>query len=323
VAAVIGAGSFGTALAGLLASDGTSVKLYARNSNVVGYMLKERHNPKYLPDFELPESVEPTSSLKEALDGEDLVVHAVPSKATRQTAREYAPHLDDGAIIVSATKGLERSTHKRMSEVIVEETGHGTAAISGPNHAEEVAKGHPTAAVVAFPDMDVATRIASAFETWHFKAYPRRDLIGVEICGAYKNVVALAGGMASGLGWGDNCLAALVTLGVDEMTSLTRFFGGDERTVTGLAGVGDLVATATSTHSRNRFYGEQLARGGTAKSIEKKMHGMVAEGVFASLAFHEYSKAEHMTLPLTHVVYQVCHENLPVQDAVEMLLIMV
>lgn len=324
--AVVGAGSWGTALANVLARASKTrgsvepVKLWARDPALVESMKRDRRNAKYLPHVQLLANVEPTSSLKEALDGASTVVHAVPSKATRAMAHEYGPLLARDAVVVSATKGLERGSYLRMSEVIAEESGRPCAAISGPNHAEEVGAGQPTAAVIAFPDMSVATPLAQQFSTPVFKAYPRRDILGTEICGAYKNVVALAGGMAAGLGWGDNCAAALVTLGVDEMADLARYLGGDERTVTGLAGIGDLVATATSKHSRNRSYGEQLALGSTMADIEKKMNGMVAEGVFAVRAFEDYANSEKMDLPLTHTVYRIVHEGLPVPKGVELLL---
>ncbi|MHB8605777.1 MAG: NAD(P)H-dependent glycerol-3-phosphate dehydrogenase [Thermoplasmatota archaeon] len=319
----MGAGSWGTSLAILIASRGERVKLWARNPNVVSYMNVERHNPKYITEARFPESLSATASLKEALDGEDLVVHAIPSKATREMAREYAKHLDSGAHIVSATKGLEKGSFKRMSEVIAEETRHRCAAISGPNHAEEVSALQPTAAVIAFPDFEDATALAKRFDTRVFKAYPRRDLVGTEVCGAYKNVVALAGGMAEGLGWGDNSIAALVTLGVDEMLDVVRTLGGDDRTVYGLAGIGDLVATATSKHSRNRFYGRELARGLTAPEIEKKMHGMVAEGYFATRAFYEFAEAEKLDLPLVKTIYHIVYEGMTVHAGVEMLLSLV
>jgi glycerol-3-phosphate dehydrogenase (NAD(P)+) len=221
---------------------------------------------------------------------------------------------------VSATKGLEQGTHKRMSEIVHEETDRGVAAISGPNHAEEVSVGQPTAAVVATPHFEAAEAIARRFETTYFKAYPRRDLVGVEVCGAYKNVVALAAGMADGLGWGDNCLACLVTLGVDEMIEVNNLLGGDTRTVYGLAGIGDLVATAASRHSRNRFYGRELALGTPRDKIERKMHGMVAEGVKATKAFQGFADDRGLELPLTRVVHSIVYEGVTVHDGVEELL---
>lgn len=320
MAAVLGAGSWGTTLAGLIASKGERVVLWARNPSVVEYMRAERHNPRYVPDLVFPPSLEVTSDLAEAVRGQDLVVHAVPSHATREFARSYGKLLLPDAWIVSATKGFEQATHKRMSEIVHEETGRDVAAISGPNHAEEVSAGQPTAAVIATPDYEAAERIAKRFETPYFRAYPRRDLVGVEVCGAYKNVVALAAGMADGLGWGDNALACLVTLGVDEMIEVNNLLGGDPRTCTGLAGVGDLVATAASRHSRNRFYGRELARGTPRDKIEKKMHGMVAEGVKAVRAFKGFADQRRLDLPLTRVVYNIVYEGITVQDGVEELL---
>ncbi len=320
MAAVLGAGSWGTTLAILLASKGERVTLWARDEALVEAMRKERRNPHYVSNVPFPPSLRATHDLAEALSGETRVVHAVPSKATREFARAYARHLAPDARIVSATKGLEQKSHKRMSEVIHEETRRPVACITGPNHAEEVSVGQPTAAVLAYPDIDVAKQWAELFNTSFFKAYPRRDLVGAEVCGAYKNVVALAGGMADGLGWGDNCAACLITLGIDEMIELARLFGADERTVYGLAGVGDLVATVTSDHSRNRFYGRELGKGLSAEQIREKMHGQVAEGVFATKAFYDYAVDEDLELPLTRVVHRILYEGATVKQGVAELL---
>jgi glycerol-3-phosphate dehydrogenase (NAD(P)+) len=283
-------------------------------------MRKERRNPHYVSNVPFPASLQVTHDLGEALAGQRHVVHAVPSKATRDFARTYAKRLSPDAVLVSATKGLEQKSHKRMSEVIHEETGRPVACLTGPNHAEEVSVGQPTAAVLAYPDMDLAKEWAALFETRTFKAYPRRDLVGAEVCGSYKNVVALAGGMAEGLGWGDNCSACLVTLGIDEMVELARLFGADERTVYGLAGIGDLVATVTSNHSRNRFYGRELGRGMKPDAIKAKMGGQVAEGVFATKAFYDYAVDEDLDLPLTRVIHRILYEDVTVKQGVAELL---
>ena len=283
-------------------------------------MAKERRNPHYVSNVPFPATLQVTHDLAAALEGQRHVVHAVPSKATREFARVYAKRLAPEAVVVSATKGLEQKSHKRMSEVVHEETGRAVACLTGPNHAEEVSVGQPTAAVLAYPDMDLAKEWASLFETRTFKAYPRRDLVGAEVCGAYKNVVALAGGMADGLGWGDNCAACLITLGIDEMVELARLFGADERTVYGLAGIGDLVATVTSNHSRNRFYGRELGKGLSPDDIKAKMGGMVAEGVFATKAFHDYAVDEDLELPLTRVIHRILYEGVTVKQGVAELL---
>ena len=318
--AVLGAGSWGTTLAILLASKGERVKLWARDEDLVAVMRKEGRNPRYVSAVPFPKTLTATSDLREALDGERFVVHAVPSKATRELARAYAKRLAPDAVLVSATKGLEQRTHKRMSEVVHEETRHPVACLTGPNHAEEVSVGQPTAAVLAYPEMDLAKQWADLFATPRFKAYPRRDLVGAEVCGAYKNVVALAGGMADGLGWGDNCAACLITLGIDEMVELARLFGADERTVYGLAGIGDLVATVTSSHSRNRFYGRELGRGLSPDDIKAKMGGQVAEGVFATKAFFDYAQDEQLDLPLTRVIHSILYEGATVKQGVADLL---
>lgn len=318
--AVLGAGSWGTTLAILLASKGERVSLWARDPALVEAMRKERRNPHYVSFAAFPPSLHVTSDLREALAGQRHVVHAVPSKATREFARAYGKHLGPQAVVVSATKGLESRTHKRMSEVIHEETRRPVACITGPNHAEEVSVGQPTAAVLAYPEMALAKEWADLFATRTFKAYPRRDLVGAEVCGAYKNVVALAGGMADGLGWGDNCAACLITLGIDEMVELARLFGADERTVYGLAGIGDLVATVTSDHSRNRFYGRELGKGLSAEDIKAKMGGMVAEGVFATKAFYDYAQDEQLDLPLTRVIHSILYGGVPIRQGVADLL---
>ncbi|MFA5860244.1 MAG: NAD(P)H-dependent glycerol-3-phosphate dehydrogenase [Candidatus Thermoplasmatota archaeon] len=318
--AVLGAGSWGTTLAVLLASKGEDVVLWARDEKLVEQMRHDGRNPHYIKNLRFPSTMKVTTDLKEALDGQRYVVHAVPSHATRQLAKHYAPYLSPDAIVVSATKSLELRTHKRMSEVIHEETKRPVAALSGPNHAEEVSMGQPTAAVLAYPDFDVAKELANLFEFRTFKAYPRRDLVGVEVCGAYKNVVALAGGMADGLGWGDNCQACLITLGIDEMIELARLFGADERTVYGLAGIGDLVATATSEHSRNRTYGRELGQGLKHEEIMTKLNGMVAEGVHATKAFYEYAVDENLELPLTRVIHRIVYEDISVKQGVAELL---
>lgn len=318
--AVIGAGSWGTTIAAIVASKGEKVRLWARNANVVQYMQSEGHNPRYVPDLHFPPTLQPTSDLAEALAGEDVVVHAVPSHATRETAKAYAKHLAPDATVVSATKSLELGTHKRMSQVIAEETGRAVAALTGPNHAEEISVGQPTAAVIAHPEAYEASSLADLFTTPTFKVYPRRDIVGAELCGAYKNVAALAAGMADGLGWGDNCVACIVTLGVDEMVEVVRAMGGDPRMVYGLGGVGDLVATATSKHSRNRFYGRELARGVAPDLIRKKMHGMVAEGVHATKAFYQYAEDADLAMPLTRVVHSVVYQGVPVMAGVQDLL---
>ena len=320
MAAVLGAGSWGTTLAILLASKGEPVTLWARDESLTALMQKERRNPRYVSNVPFPPSLRATHDLKEALAGQRHVIHAVPSKATREFAKDYAKHLAPEARIVSATKGLESRTHKRMSEVIHEETQRPVACITGPNHAEEVSMGQPTAAVLAYPDFAIAQEWATLFSTPRFKAYPRRDLVGAEVCGAYKNVVALAGGMADGLGWGDNCAACLVTLGIDEMVELAKLFGADERTVYGLAGIGDLVATVTSEHSRNRFYGRELGRGTKPDDIKAKMGGQVAEGVFATKAFYDYANDEELELPLTRVIHRILYENVGVTQGVAELL---
>ena len=319
--AVIGAGSWGTTLAILLAEKGHDVKLWARREELANSIGSLKENKQYLPGIKIPNNLIADSSLKNAIDGSDMIINVIPSEYVRETLRQIKPYFN-GQIIVSATKGIEHSTGKRMSQVMEDELGSDAkiAVLSGPNHAEEVSKKMPTASVVASKNKKTANIVAGAFATPMFKMYQLNDVAGVEICGALKNISAIATGVCDGLGFGDNAKASIITLGLTEMNNFGRHFGAKRGTVYGLAGVGDLIASCTSKHSRNRFVGEQLARGKSMEDIKKEMHGMVAEGIPTARAVHEYATKHNIRMPLTHQAYEVLFNNKNINAAIKDLL---
>ena len=277
---VVNAGGWGTALAVLLARSGRSVVLWARREAAAAELGQTRENRAYLPGVNLPMSLDVTSDLAAALRGRQIVIVATVSGHLRETARLLAPLVDPGAIVVHGTKGFEVETLLRCSTVLEQELGsrfhNRVAVLSGPTHAEEVARGVPSAAVLACPTLEVAMELQQVLGGPTFRLYVNQDRTGVEVCGSLKNVIALAAGVGDGLGFGDNTRAALITRSLAEMRRLTAALGGDPATVSGLAGLGDVVATCTSQHSRNRWAGEQIGRGrqldeilaSTAKVVE-------------------------------------------------------
>jgi glycerol-3-phosphate dehydrogenase (NAD(P)+) len=275
--AVIGGGSWGTALAAHLARAGVAVRLWARDPEVVAGIRASGRNPWYLSEVTLPADVTSTGDLAEAVTGVRLLVVAVPSEFVAATLKNLGP-LDDGTAILSATKGFEPERHLRMSELLEERfPGARVAALSGPTFAREVALGQPSAAVIGTPDETLGAELQQRLGTRTFRLYTNRDIVGVEAGGALKNVMAIATGIADGLGLGENARAALVTRGLAEMTRLAVALGAAPGTLAGLAGVGDLVLTCTGTLSRNRALGIALARGQTVSAVEQATR-MIAEG---------------------------------------------
>lgn len=315
--AVIGAGSWGTAFAGLLGAKGIQVNLRARSQEVARGIEDTRRNPRYLSDVELPETVHATVDFEEALDGADVLVFATPSQAVRETATSVAAICADEAVAVSLSKGLEADTRLRMTEVLGEVFGDigRTAALSGPNHAEEVSRGIPSATVVAAYDADVGLALRELFNTPVFRVYTNDDVIGVEMGGASKNVIAIACGASDGLGYGDNAKAGLMTRGLAEMTRLGRAVGANPLTYMGLAGMGDLIATCTSRHSRNRALGELVAKGGTMDDFYEETH-MVAEGAMNVVALDDLGRAHGCDMPITRLVRDTLYEGYSATDAV-------
>ncbi|MEU2251753.1 NAD(P)H-dependent glycerol-3-phosphate dehydrogenase [Nocardia xishanensis] len=326
-AAVLGAGSWGTAFAKVLADAGTEVTIWARRAEVAEALATEHRNPFYLPDVQLP-MVAATDDHERALDGAELVVLAVPSQSLRANLESWKPALhaaitERDATLLSLAKGIETGTLLRMSQVIAEVTGtepSRIAVLSGPNLAREIAIGQPAATVIACTDAARAEAAQRASYTGYFRPYTNTDVIGCEIGGACKNVIALACGIASGMGLGDNSIASLITRGLAEIIRLGVALGAEPVTLAGLAGVGDLVATCTSPLSRNRSFGHVLGAGGSMEAAQEATHGQVAEGVKSCTSVRALAAAHDVEMPLTNAVHQVCHEGLSVREAVGNLL---
>jgi glycerol-3-phosphate dehydrogenase (NAD(P)+) len=277
---VLGAGSWGTAFSLVLADAGNDVTLWARREEVCETINRRRENTDYLPGIELPESVTATHDTERAMHGAEVVVFAVPSQTFRTNLEQWAPHIPPSAVMVSLMKGVELGTLRRMSEVIAEVTDAGPsriAVVSGPNLSHEIAQREPAASVVACTDEDVALRVQTLVHGPAFRPYTSLDVVGCELGGAYKNVVALSVGMAVGLGFGDNTTASVITRGLAETARLAVAMGADPLTLMGLAGLGDLVATCSSPLSRNRTFGEKLGLGMTTEEIIASTR-QVAEG---------------------------------------------
>ncbi|WP_062984744.1 NAD(P)H-dependent glycerol-3-phosphate dehydrogenase [Nocardia anaemiae] len=321
-AAVLGAGSWGTAFAKVLADAGTDVTIWARRPEVAKALATEHRNPFYLPDVQLP-SVAATHDHVEALDGADIVVLAVPSQSLRANLETWRDSIGPDAAMLSLAKGIETGTLLRMSQVIGAVTGADEsriAVLSGPNLAKEIAAEQPAATVIACTDAARAVALQQACANGYFRPYTNTDVIGCEIGGACKNVIALACGIASGMGLGDNSIASLITRGLAEIIRLGVALGAEPVTLAGLAGVGDLVATCTSPLSRNRSFGHVLGAGGSMEAAQEATHGQVAEGVKSCTSIRALAAAHNVEMPLTTSVHQVCHEGLSVREAVDNLL---
>ena len=283
--AVLGAGSWGTTLAKVFADAGNRVTLWARRDNLARTIQTTRENPEYLPDITLPDAIEATSDEQYALQDATIVVFGVPSQTMRENVARWAPMIPADATMLSISKGVETGTHLRMSEVIAEVTGadpNRIAVLSGPNLSREIALEQPAATVIACADENRAKLVQAACATNYLRPYTNTDVVGCEIGGATKNVIALACGMAAGQGLGDNTLASLITRGLAETTRLGNALGADPRTFAGLAGMGDLVATCASPLSRNRTFGSALGQGATIEEAKAATKGQVAEGVVSS-----------------------------------------
>ncbi|MBS4030724.1 MAG: NAD(P)H-dependent glycerol-3-phosphate dehydrogenase [Clostridiales bacterium] len=297
--AVIGAGSWGTALSVVLAENCASVTLWARREELCRAISETKKNPDYLPGVVLPENVLLTSDLEEAVRQKEGVALVIPSHFVRATTRMLAPYLTKDTYLVSCAKGLEAETMQRMSAVLTEEAPHARAAVlSGPNHAEEVSRRIPSATVVSAHDRQTAEAVQDMFMTRFFRVYTNPDIIGVELGGALKNVIALGAGISDGLGFGDNTKAALMTRGLTEIARLGIKMGAEPLTFAGLSGIGDLVVTCTSKHSRNRNLGMALGEGRKLNDILAGMQ-MVAEGVRTAQVAQALSKDYGVEMPIT------------------------
>ena len=320
--AVLGAGAWGTALAVHLSRLGHPVRLWVRDPGLADEIASRRANAVYLPDVSLPEQVSVTAVLAEALDGTDIVVSAIPSHGCRSVMRAARPHLGAHATIVSATKGLESDTLRRMSEVIGEELGpvRPIVVLSGPSFAVEVAKQLPTVVVAASSNEAAATMVQAEFRGPSFRLYAASDVVGVEIGGAMKNVIAIGAGVVEGLGLGHNALAALITRGLAEIRRLTCAAGGQSETTAGLSGLGDLVLTCTGTLSRNRHVGVELSRGRRLSDILAGMK-MIAEGVKTTRAVLALGDRYSVELPIAAQMGAVLDGRADVRSALDALML--
>lgn len=306
-ACVIGSGSWGTALAQVLADAGCQVSLAARRESVACGINQHHRNPDYLSDAILSDAITSTTSLDEAFDGAEACVIVTPSGYLRSTARAISSHVRPDLAVVLCSKGAEDGTGKLPAEVVADELGglERLCVLSGPTHAEEVVKRVPSSAVCASVSEEMACRMRDLFSTDCFRTYTSADLVGVELCGAFKNVIAIAVGVAYGLGMGDNTAAAIITRGMAEMSRMVVTCGGEALTCLGLAGAGDMVVTCTSRHSRNRRFGEDyVARGRTLADFEADTH-MVVEGALASKTLSDLAERRQVELPLTEAVRRV------------------
>ncbi|GAB3361483.1 NAD(P)H-dependent glycerol-3-phosphate dehydrogenase [Modestobacter lapidis] len=310
-AAVLGAGSWGTTFAKVLADAGTEVVLHARRAELVAAITGTRESPEYLPGIRLPDRVRATTDAAEALDGADIVVLAVPSQTLRANLTDWAPLLPPAASLLSLMKGVELGTTKRMSEVICEVTGatpDRVAALSGPNLAREIAEEQPAATVIACTDTARAEALQAACHTPYFRPYTNADLVGCELGGAVKNVIALAVGVTEGMGFGNNTRASLITRGLAETARLGVALGAEPATFAGLAGLGDLVATCSSPLSRNRTFGERIGRGMSVAEVQQTTR-QTAEGVKSCRSVLDLARAHDVYVPITEAVVRVCHEG--------------
>ena len=313
--AVLGAGSWGTALGQVLNENGHDVRLWHLEQNFVE-TIKQSHVHPFLPGVKLNHALQFTSSLEEICNYGELLVSAVPSQVVRLVLEKFPDNWEKP--IVSVSKGIENNTGMRMSEVIAE-TLHlnpeEIVILSGPSHAEEVSKKYPTTVVAACKNIENARKVQKIFSNEYFRVYSGRDVIGVEIGGAAKNIIALAAGICHGLDYGDNTMAALVTRGLEEIIRFGTRMGADRDTFSGLSGMGDLVVTAFSPHSRNRQVGERIGRGEKLNDILASME-MVAEGVETTRSIHDVAQKNNIDMPLCEQIYQVLFEDVPPRKAI-------
>jgi glycerol-3-phosphate dehydrogenase (NAD(P)+) len=317
--AVIGAGSWGTAVACLTARN-AATWLWARRPELAEQIDRDHRNGAYLPDVVLPDGLRGTADLEEAVRDADVIVMGVPSHGFRDVLLEAAPHVGAGVPVISLTKGVEQGSLKRMTEVIDELLpGCPAGVLTGPNLAKEILAGFPAASVVALADGGICTDLQRLFSTDVFRVYTNPDVVGCEVAGALKNVMAIASGIADGMGFGDNTRAALITRGLAELTRLGVALGGQPLTFAGLAGMGDLVATCISRQSRNRHVGEELGKGRSIEDITTEMN-MVAEGVKTSRAVVDLARAHGVEMPIAEEVVAVLYDGKKAADVITSLM---
>lgn len=312
---VIGAGSWGTAISRLLSTNGHEVTVWSILADEVRMLDEEREHKQKLPGVKLPQNIVFTTDLETALKNRDLLVLAVPSPFTRSTAHQMAPYTPDGQIIVNVAKGIEESTLMILTDIIEQEIPQANAAVlSGPSHAEEVGRGIPTTVVAGAKDQKTAELIQNIFMNEVFRVYTSPDMLGIELGGALKNVIALAAGVADGLGCGDNTKAALITRGIAEMSRLGVAMGGHIETFNGLTGIGDLIVTCASVHSRNRRAGYLIGQGRTMQQAMDEVQ-MIVEGVYSAKAAITLAKKYHIDMPIVEQVNEVLFEGKTAKEA--------
>jgi len=314
--AILGAGSWGTALASVLVQNGHHVTLWMRSEKQKRQIKENQVNSKYLPDILLSEKIIPETNAMLALTNADIVILAIPTQQIRSVLKMYKEFIPDSALIINVAKGIEKTTHLTISKIVEEEIGkRDFAVVSGPSHAEEVAMRLPTTLVAASSRQKLAEKAQNLLMNKYLRVYTNPDVIGVELAGALKNVIAFGAGIADGIGYGDNAKAALMTRGITEMARLGNTMGASLNTFAGLSGIGDLIVTCTSMHSRNRRAGILVGQGKSLDEALKEV-GMVVEGVSTAQAVHELAQKYQVDLPITSAIYEVLYEDQDVQQAV-------
>ncbi len=320
---VIGSGSWGTALAQAITDNGHNAMIYARSETLRDEINNDHTNKRYLKEAHLPEQLVATSDLQEAVNFGEVLVIAVPTKAMREVCNEINKYLTEKKYIIHVSKGLEVNTNFRMSEVIKDVIGKeklkGVGVLSGPSHAEELVLRHPTVVAIASENDELNDLAQKIFQNEYFRIYVNKDIIGVEIGGALKNIIAVGCGIIDGLGLGDNAKAAFITRGLIEITRMGKKLGASELTFLGLGGIGDLVVTCTSIHSRNYNCGLLIGKGYSLEEAVKKLD-MVAEGVRTTKVCHFLAKENGIYMPITENIYRVLYENLDIKDCVKNLM---
>lgn len=317
---VLGAGSWGTALATVLIENGHDVLIWTRSDEQVEEINDSHKNTSYLPEFTLPESLQATNDLKEAADFSSILLFVIPTAGMRETVEQISSHFNEPKLIIHASKGIEKTTYKRISEILTEvipaEKRSAVAVLSGPSHAEEVIKKDITTVTSASEDEKAAKVVQELFLNDYFRVYTNPDIIGVEIGAALKNIIALGSGTIAGMGFGDNANAALITRGLAEITRLGVELGADPQTFSGLSGVGDLIVTCSSQHSRNWRAGQLIGKGKPVNETLEEV-GMVVEGVFTTKAAYDLSKNLGVDMPITNAIYSVVYEEAGLDETIE------
>ncbi len=318
--AIIGAGSWGTALATVVSGKGHDVFMWTRSDEQRGSMRKHKENVKYLPEIKFDDNITICETIEESISGADAVLFSVPTQAFRKTFESALPFLDNDKVIINVAKGIEQNTLKRLSEVAYElRKDVKYAVLSGPSHAEEVGRKLPTTVAIASEDTEIAKYVQDLFFTDRFRTYVNDDVVGVELGGALKNIIALGAGISDGMGFGDNAKAALMTRGLTEISRLGIALGAKQETFAGLTGMGDLIVTCTSMHSRNRRCGIMIGEGLSPVEATEKI-GMVVESMFTTKAAYGLAKKVGVEMPITEKIYEVINGELKAADAVEILM---